>query len=134
MNRRHVSFALALILTGCALRVYYPLRSVRFEIRGLGGQRTVRDGTPEEIAYLDAWLKRSIDRTWSHGGKISDADVTAVMVVLLPAPAELYLQVGSEEVVIWRKGEFRYLLSRDEMAEFRHALGLPPRPPARRQQ
>ena len=123
---------LQLVLQGCgAIRVHHPLSSATFEVRNQSGERTVRAATPEQIAYLDAWLKRSIDLP-SQWGKIANADVTAIMIVLLPAPAkpptpaELYLQVGQQEVVIYRKGEFRFLLSREEMADFRHNLGLPP--------
>ena len=129
-----LALTLQLVLQGCgAIRVYHPLSSATFEVRSPSSEREVRAATPEQIAHLDAWLKRSIDLP-SQWGKISNADVTATMIVLLPTPAELYLQVGLQEVVIHRKGEFRFSLSREEMAEFRHNLGLPPAWSAIRQQ
>lgn len=118
-------------VTGCAKPIARTMKSLELHVVQLSGEVVKRMATPEQTAYFESW--RRLQEGKPHAfGKLNNPDVTGVITEVLRGPAgedglgQLQLQIGANEVVIYRKSEFRFLLTKIEMEDLRKSLGLPP--------
>ena len=122
--------------TGCAKPIARPMKSMELHVVQASGEVVKRMATPEQRACFESWRRLQDGKPFAFG-KIQNPDVTGVITEVLQGPAgddgqgQLYLQIGANEVVIYRKSEFRFTLTKSEMEDLRKSLGLPqvvPRP------